>query len=252
MRWMTVCVTLGLLCGGRAFAAPDVLTAGGMTHEGQFESYSNSIVRFRTDKWKDLKEQITRVTKLTMGSPCRAAYTTADNKGEMTALFKGYEKQKFVFEKDGAEVTVSGGRMKRIDPRPAAAAEDVGPDALAPALDVEALSSQDFSPDQQESLARYKAARQAYDQFVVTSTAMVNEMNKATGARRSDLFNQLRTRKYQEQPLKTELVNAQKALSAALGSGPAAPAPRTKAPATQRTIKQQGPGPQDAVDVFMQ
>lgn len=255
-------ILIGLICLGlstlAAEAGADKLTVGGMTHEGEFEGFSNNVLKFHTDKWKDLKEQITRVTKLTVGTPYQVSYVTSETKGEETAIFKGYDKMKFLFEKDGVEVAVSYGKMKKIDIQGAGEpqeGESGGSDAVRlPRVDVESLSSKPLSPAQQQALARYKTAKAAFDQFVATSTVLKNSMDKATGAKRADLLNQLRKRKYEEQPLSTELVNAYNALAAALMSKQ--PQGATGTPAKGEPIKppevKQGPPAKDPVDVFFE
>lgn len=259
MRRITVLCAVLLLGGGvAAVAGPDKLTVGGITHEGQFMGFDNNILRFRTDKWKDLKEQITRVTKLTLDRPYPVAYFTTDKKGAEPGVLKGYDRLKFVFDAEGTDVAISYTRVKKIEIREAggagaadAAPAEAGAGVPVQTLDVEDLSSQPLSPAQRAALNRYKTAKTAYDQFVAANAALVNQMNKATGTRRDDLLNQLRKRKYQEQPLKTELANAQNALVAALESGPAAADRQQTVVLPTAPGLPQVPAEQDPVEVFM-
>jgi hypothetical protein len=73
-----------------------------------------------------------------------------------------------------------------------------------------------LTPAQQAALDRYRRARQEYDAFLSKSTAMVTEMEKATGARRESLLNALRQRKNEEQPISRRLESAEEALLAVL------------------------------------
>jgi hypothetical protein len=92
-------------------------------------------------------------------------------------------------------------------------------DAPIPAIDTTEFDEAAMSESQRSTLAKYKIARKRYDAFLSESTAMVREMDRASGQRREQLLTKLRIRKNQEQPIRLEMSGAHKSLLAAFPSG---------------------------------
>ncbi|MDI6774315.1 MAG: hypothetical protein QME60_02825 [Verrucomicrobiota bacterium] len=202
-----------------AAAFGDQLTVTGKTHDGTFQGYEDTRFQFMTVKGRFVKEHPRRVVKLVLANPRKASYVTADAQKEVVAVFKGYDKRKFIFLKDGEEAQVAQAKMKTLELVYEETAGGNGGEELAggrypiPRVDLNALSGGEINAAQQAALDKFKAAKQGYDDFVSQSSAMVAEMDKTTGAERENLLNQLRMRKNQEQPLKNSLAAAYKALT---------------------------------------
>lgn len=230
-------VFLGFSAFCCAAVCADELVVGGGAHQGTFEGLANGTVQFVTSKGRFMKEQPTRISRLTVTSSNKATYVTSEKKDPETAVFKGFEKLKFIFEKDGKEVIVHHTKMKKIDIEYESKGNgtDDGIAQIQP-LDISAIeqSAKDglLTPAQIAILDCYKAARAAYDAFLAKSTELRNKMDAATGAAREDLLNQLRTRKNEEQPIKKALLEAQSALMSAFPeSGADNPPPQKSPPA---------------------
>jgi hypothetical protein len=189
----------------------DQLVVGGATHEGTFDVFSNGTIQFRSDKWKNYKEQPTRVTRLTVTASNQAKYLTSEKKEVQTAVFKGFEKLKFIFEKDGQAIMVHHTKMKKIEIE-----REEEDEATIQAVDIapleKALADGILTDAQKASLSSYKEIRAKYDEFVGKSEALIKEMDRSTGAHREALLNELRKRKQDEQPLKQEMWSATSAL----------------------------------------
>ncbi len=199
----------------------DQLTVTGKTHEGSFQSYEDNRFHFMTVKGRFVKEHASRVVKLVLEHPKKASYRTADAAKEETALFKGYDKRKFIFATGGKDIIIQQAKMKTIELimdegwAGAGGGEFGGNRYPIPQVDIQTLSRGPMTPAQRTALNQFNTAKAAYDEFVAKSSAMVAEMDRLTGAKREDLLNQLRIRKNEEQPLKNALLAAYKALTAA-------------------------------------
>jgi vacuolar-type H+-ATPase subunit D/Vma8 len=68
-----------------------------------------------------------------------------------------------------------------------------------------------LTPAQAAAKARHQKAVQTFNRFVDENIRIKNEMDKASGARRAELLDQLKARRYQEQSLQRELRDAQAA-----------------------------------------
>jgi hypothetical protein len=196
---------------------------GSQAKEGTFEGFDSGRFLFSNAKGRLSKEQPSRVTKLVLVKPLKVTYVTVDSKKEESALLKGYDKREFQLVKDGKEIGLSAMKMKSLE-----IAAEAGPGGggtvsgtryPVPQIDVDALAGPNPTPAQQKAVERFKTAKKAYDDFLLESSALVSQMDKATGAKREAILNDLRMRKNEEQPLKTELVDACSALNDAFPEG---------------------------------
>jgi hypothetical protein len=89
-----------------------------------------------------------------------------------------------------------------------------------PQVNVGDLEGGDLTPAQQAVIEKFKATKKIFDDFVAESSAMIDQMNKATGPNRVALLDTLRKRKGDEQPLRKELITAYKALASAFPESP--------------------------------
>ena len=213
-----------VLCGVLASVAlGDQLMVTGQTKDGTFESYSDGRFHFQTTKFKSVKEQAIRVSKLVLSQPLTVAYMTTDAKEPEPAVLKGYDKRLFTFEKDGKDFTIPQAKMKSIEPMEengnggGGGGGDSGDPSQypIPEVDLSIFDGMELTPAQQTTLTKFKTSKKTYDAFYDKNTTMVKEMDQLTGAKRIDLLNQLRLRKGEEQPLRKDLIAAYKALAAA-------------------------------------
>lgn len=229
MRNTLVALILGLVAASSW--GDQLVILGGQTKEGTFQGFEKGRFLFLPSKGKFMKEQPSRVSKLVLPSPTKAVYETTDGKKEEGVVFKGYEKGKFIFVKDGKEVPVMAMKMKLIEPSFESEGGDAGGTSYPiPKVDLANFGG-DLNADQQAVLEKFTAAKKAFDAFLAESTEMVQEMDKLKGPKREQLLNELRKRKEAEQPLRNDLRVAYKALVGAFSEqGDDAPNPAEKAP----------------------
>ena len=210
-------------------ACGDQLVLGGQTKEGTFQGYENGRFFFANKRGRLMREQAIRVTKLVLSSPMRVVYVTKDGKAEEIADLTGYEKKAFTFDKKGQQVVVPQAKMKEIG-RSEEGGEGGGDGGRypVPEVDLDSFAGDNVTPAQQAALDRYKTAKKKFDDYVADSTALVKEMDAATGAKREALLNQLRQRKNEEQPLKKDLIAAYNALADLFPEPADEPAPKAE------------------------
>lgn len=225
---------MGLLCCCVAFAmsagvhAADTMVVASETHTGTFEGYRQNRFLFRTESGTLLQEVRGRVSELKLGQPCKVTFARTGRKKREPAHLKTYAHMKFTFEDGGREKVVPAFNIREItvqrDESGGAAKPDDGakpggaPDkpGVFTTYDVRPLASRsDLTGPQSAALKRYETAKSRYDAFLKESTRLVTEMDRAKGAQREKLLNELRTRKNQEQPIKKELDGATAALLSA-------------------------------------
>jgi hypothetical protein len=210
MRNTIVALIFGLVT---TFSWGDQLVIlGGQNKEGTFSGFDNGRILFRPDKGKFMKEQPSRVSKLVLANPTKASYTTTDGKTEEDVTFKGYEKGKFLFVKDGKDVAVMAIKMKTLDPvfKTGGGGGQGGGEYPIPFVDISNFGN--VTPEQQAVIDRYTAAKKVFDEFVAVSITMNQEKDRLTGAKRVAMEDDLRRRKEAEQPVKRVLVDSYKAL----------------------------------------
>jgi hypothetical protein len=209
----------GLVLVLAAVCAPgdQLVILGQAPKEGTFQGFENGRFLFLPANGKFMKEQSSRVSKIVLPTPGKASYQTTDGKTEQEAAFKGYEKGKFVFVKDGKEVLIPALRMKQLEPTFESEGGVGGDGGVGsyPIPKVDLSSIGDVTPDQQAILDRFATAKKAFDDYLTASIAMKEEMDKLKGPKREELLNKLRLRKDAEQPLRKDLRTAYKALVSA-------------------------------------
>jgi len=223
MLW--VAVVLGASVG----YADQLLIMGQQTREGTFQGFENGKIEFQDSSGRFVKEQSSRVSKLVLTAPLKAAYQTVTGKRVEDVTLKGFEKGKFIFVgKDGKETLVVGLQVKTIEPvfEGGGGGGDAGDRYPIPAVDLSGIVG-DLSPAQQKALDGLKDAKKGFDDYVAESSAMVQEMDRLKGPKREELLNQLRIRKEKEQPLRGNLISAYKTFRDAFADAPA------KAPAAE-------------------
>jgi len=197
-----------------ATALGDTLTTKKGTHNGAFEGYRDSEFTFRTDKGQVIREMRVNVKKLECEKP-KQVILSVERKPPASAMFKKYEKLKFTFEEKGRKRTVFSRTVESITVTQTGAGQGRGSKGggALPMFDVSRLEkAPDITAAQKAAVERYKTAKAQYSTFLAQSSAMVVEMDKARGARRENLMNQLRMRKQDEQPIKNEYRTAMSAL----------------------------------------
>lgn len=192
--------------------ADQMVVLGGQAKEGSFQGFEGGRFLFLPSKGKFMKEQPSRVSRLAVATPQKATYQTTDGKTVADVVFKGYEKGRFTFVKDGKDSSVMSIKMKQLDLTFETEGGDAGGGSYPiPSVNLAGLGG-DLPPEQQAVVDRFTAAKKAFDDFLAESAAMVQEMDKLKGPKREELLNKLRMRKEAEQPLRNDLRTAYKAL----------------------------------------
>lgn len=202
-------------------ARADILNIGLKTHTGTLEGYDGRNFRFRDDIGGIKELSRTSVKDLRLDKPRKAKVLVMGKSAPEEMLMAGYAKGKFLFLQKNEKVIISGMRVKNITlEAPSMFGRPAGPapqpvDQIADAAIARLLARPDLTADQQATIERYRTAKQAFNEFLATSSAMVGAMNSMTGSDRIAALNALRLRKEAEQPLKRELAASQQALTAA-------------------------------------
>jgi len=218
----------------------DTLVVGAKRLDGVFEGFEGRKFLFRTRDGKLHRQDRSSVRSLNLDKPREVdLFLSPSRKGEKSQLL-GYDRLSFTVRKNGRESRLSGMRVHKIelevplfDDAAAGRRQASGP---IPALDLSGLKGATMTQGQKTALARYKSARAKYEAFLAESTAMVRQMDGATGAKRDELLNRLRRRKSEEQPVTRALQEAESVLLAAFppaqageGGKPAGDRPRSVA-----------------------
>lgn len=199
-------------------AMPDEITIGNTKQQGTFEGVENSLLVFRTGKDNVLKENGSKVLRITLDSPCKATITYTSKKPDETVLLKGYEKLKFTIGDRKKERTVFAATVKQMTvQREAPSSNDGESGGMGGIIQFDfntfeaGLQDQELTAAQKTALQNYKSAKTKFDVFVNESTVLQRQMDKSTDAVRENLLNQLRKRKNEEQPIRNALLQAQPA-----------------------------------------
>jgi len=225
------CITIMLVGYANSFlhAKDTLIMKGNKNYEGTFQGYKNDNFYFQPNNGKTIKTLRSFAEKLVLDPPALVTIVQRGKKKVEDLKLKSYEKSIFLFDNNGSEVSMPGMQISAIemglDFRRAAGGtggQEDGQDTENTPLkinltDLAALVKESNStPEQTKAFERYRAARNTYDSFLETSSAMVKSMDKATGAAREDFLNKLRKRKNDEQPLLGELKKAEQELLTAL------------------------------------
>lgn len=202
-------------------ARADVLNIGSKTQTGTLEGYDGRNFRFRNAEVGGIEEvSRTSVKDLRLDKPRKAEVVVMGKSAPEKMLLAGYAKGQFLFIQQDKKVVISGMRVKNITLEvPSMFGRPAGP-APQPVQQIDEaaiarlLARPDLTADQQATIERYRTAKQAYNEFLATSSAMVGAMDSMTGSDRIEALNALRLRKEAEQPLKHELAASQQALTA--------------------------------------
>ncbi len=185
----------------------DTLTIGIRNIQGTFEGFSDDAFVFRSDKGETLRENRTNVRSLQLDAPVKVAYEMArGGKGSQSALLKSYKGMRFVFKDGDKERTVFANHVKEIRvvrPPPAGGGgrEPDGSAFIQPVDISKVENNPDLTAGQKAAIERYRTARARYDNFFRESSELVARMDRAEGAERIRIHQELRVRKQEEQPI---------------------------------------------------
>ncbi len=203
-------------CASRA----DELRVGSATHQGFFVGVEDGVILFRTESGTLLKEPRTSVRSLDLDEarPVSVLYNTSREVDR--AMLAGYERGRFNVRLSGEETSIPGMHVRTIKVFDTPPGGNALPGADVPhaisLIDTAALrNNPDLTALQSSVLDQYEGARSRYEAFLGKSSAMVMEMDGATGNRREELLNDLRRRKLEEQPVKRDMETASSALLSA-------------------------------------
>jgi|ETNmetMinimDraft_15_1059895.scaffolds.fasta_scaffold33704_1 hypothetical protein len=189
----------------------DVMVVGTQKHSGNFAGYENNEFLFSTRGGRMLRQGRMQVRSISLDTPRKVNIVEAGKK-TVEASLVGYDRSRFTIKENGAERAVLAMRIKQITMKQEAPVEG-NPERMVPVIDISPLEARnDLTPRQSAALKDYKSARNEYDTFLSESSAMVAQRDGATGARREELINRLRTKKNDEQPLKRRLASAEATL----------------------------------------
>ena len=248
MKRVILTATLSLLLTGICLG--DQLDVGGAKYNGTFDAYDNSF-HFTTGSGKKRTEKPARVKALSFEEPVEVTFKVLNDRKEYKALLKGYEYSNFLIEIEGKDVSVHSSVVLSMTPHQEKAPppprppppekkpevpetiEDSPPPTKPrsveipreardsqrypiPKVDTKSIASRDLSQEQRLTLESFVAAKAGYDAFMRSSSAMVAQLDSATGSKRAKLLAELRARKNNEQPLKDALLKAHQKLEGEL------------------------------------
>jgi hypothetical protein len=194
-------------------ALSDQLVVAGSTRQGAFQGFESGKFEFGDARGGSSRVGASQVTKLVLDQPAPVSYLRKGARQEETGELQGFEKGAFTFAKAGQTVTIPMAGVKLIVRRVEAAGGSSPDSYPVPVVNTSGLTREALTPQQQAGLSRFSQAKAAFDAFVVKSTALMEEMDRSRDARRQALLTQLRERKLAEQPLRSELIAAYKALT---------------------------------------
>lgn len=198
-------------------ADADILKTGTREEIGTFEGFKNGKFLFKGDDGKVAEKPRHAVRYLTMMGPREAVILRTTAKKPDKVLLIGYMGGKFNIRKDGKDSIISGPHVKQITIEPVPEGTEAtgtgGGTGVIEPINLNGIEGRaGLTEEQSAKLERYKKARQKYDSFLADSSAMVARMDSAKGSARTGMINTLKSRKFQEQPLKRELESATAAM----------------------------------------
>ncbi len=206
-----------ILCSSLTLATADTLNLGAKSYDGTFDGFEDGRFLFRTAEGREIKEPRSSVRKLNLTEPRQVALTRTSKREPDKLTMTGYENGKFAVKADGKESTIPGMQVRSItvemDFQAFGAMEQADTPRPVQPIDISGLTArQDLTAEQTAVLKQYQAANGKYNAFLTESSALVEQMDKATGAKREALLNVLRRRKAEEQPVKRDLEISRTAL----------------------------------------
>lgn len=222
MRWWLRC---SIVCGCGLLvssATADSMTIGSQVVNGSLEGFERSQFLFRAEEGRVLRQSRASVRQVTLDVPRPARFLRKGRGNVEQVDVLGYADSSFRIRRDGNEEKVLGMHVALITMQPAPTGGFTATDQPTPhqRISLSVLERRsDLTGPQRSAIARYRSVRGRYDTFVSQSSALVAQMDAATGQRRLQLLNQLRQRKDQEQPLKQSLMAAEASLRAAFPQG---------------------------------
>ncbi|OVE75299.1 hypothetical protein BVX97_05105 [bacterium E08(2017)] len=200
----------------------DVLVVGKSRIEGKFMGYDNNIFEFEEEGGKAIKKNRTMMKALELEKPVKVSFEARGYKKKVSeAELTGYSKFKFHFKVEGKDVAINGTSVRNIEKAWAQErnhnSSTEKPEVIAP-LQFTGIDDGNLPPDQQEKYDAYKKARAIYDAYIAKNSALVKAMDGASGEKREEYLNELRTRKQDEQPIKEALLKAMDEVLAAFNT----------------------------------
>lgn len=198
----------------------DLLDTGSKPQRGTLEGYDGNNFQFRDDRsGKLLEVSRSSVRNLKLDEPRKAEVVIAGKPPfPEKILVRGYDDGLFLFTENGKELRVMGMKVSRIKldaiPRPGREQESAPTvtEQIAEADINKLLAQPNLTADQKTTLEHYRDVNGKYRDFLAKSSAMVSAMDVMKGAERQKALNDLRIRKEEEQPLKREMEESQRAL----------------------------------------
>lgn len=214
MKYLYLSSLLCLIALTITFA--DTLETSSGTFQGAFESFEKDNFMFRLESGELIKKPRIAVRKLAIASPREADFTYSAKRDAQKYTLHGYEKGKFTISKDNKQADLMAMHVSKISisafAPPSRGDDNGGEQTQSAKIDLSILEGKELSPTQSAIITSYKNAATKYKEFLTKNSAMVKEMDSATGTRREQLLNELRLRKNQEQPLKNEYKASRAAL----------------------------------------
>ena len=202
----------------------DVIKTAMREEKGSFSAYKDSKFFFKTEKGRTVELPKGTVRKLTLKEPVQVSFLRKGKSKKESALLLGYDKLQFSFEQKKKKMSLSGMNVSSIRAQVATSAGDgaggtTDGNTFIAAVDLSGVDVAALGAAQKSAIASYTATRKQYESFLSKSSAMVTEMDRASGARREQLLSELRRRKNQEQPIRLQMSSAHKSLLSAFPNG---------------------------------
>jgi hypothetical protein len=224
MRHVMMGVCLLLPLAGASWG--DTLTVGTTRHTGTFVRFEDNCFVFSTADGRALSPTRTSVRRLDLQPPREVLLRRSGKPDAETVVLDSYAGGKFMVRDRDLKTGVPALFVEAVTVKASShRGERKGRRSELP-IDVDRLAARPgLTAQQSAALERYRAARGQYDAFLARSSAMVAEMDAATGVQRERLLDALRRRKAEEQPIAVELTAARAQVLAVFPDHANEPAP---------------------------
>lgn len=203
-----------------AASIADSITTGGKEISGEFIGYEQSRFLFKDSSGRQHRYLRSAVSKLEMQTPYHISYEQSGKRDRQHAVLEGYANGKYTLTRDGKKALVPGIQLRQITIEQPASDKPVnGGNAVdgLPPVDIATLRQRpDLTAAQSAAIDQYEGAFNRHSAFREESSALVTQMDNATGDQRMKLLATLRNRKNEEQPLLDTLQASRIALEAAI------------------------------------